>query len=323
MIPYIDLHCDTLTDWIDRGEDRDFYDFPEKMVDLRRLKEIGAMGQFFAIFFPPKEENARKLSDDDIFAHSVSLFRQMISRHPDVIAPAYRAEDIVKNKKNGKISALLSVEDGRAINGNLNNLDYFYEQGVRCMALTWNFAHINVPNCFGYPNSPDFQHFGLTSFGKEAVGYMQELGMLVDVSHLSDQGFWDVAECTSKPFIASHSNCREICQLLRNLSDDMIRVLADRGGVTGLNFCPDLTIKGAAHCSADDLAKHVYHLFQVGGEDCIALGTDFDGIGGTVEIDSPTKMPLLFHALPKLGFTQRQLDKFAYGNVMRVLKETL
>jgi membrane dipeptidase len=191
------------------------------------------------------------------------------------------------------------------------------------MALTRNFAHINIPNCFGYPNSPDFQHQGLTAFGKEAVIHMQELGMLVDVSHLSDQGFWDVADCTSKPFIASHSNCREVCGLLRNLDDDMIRTLANRGGIAGLNFCPDLTIKNATHCNADDLAKHVCHLLQVGGEDCIALGTDFDGIGGTVEVDSPTKMPLLFHALKKQGLTERQLDKFAWGNAMRVLKETL
>lgn len=323
MIPYLDLHCDTLTDWIDRGEDRDFFNFPEKMVDLKRLKEIGAMGQFFAIFFPPQEENTKNLTDDVIFSHSLELFQQMMNRYPELITPAYHAEDILKNQKAGKISALLSIEDGRAVSGDLQKLNFFYQHGVRCMSLTWNFGHINIPNCFGFPNSPEFQHLGLTPFGREAVAYMQEIGMLVDVSHLSDQGFWDVANFTTKPFLASHSNCREVCNLLRNLNDAMIRTLADRGGVVGLNFCPDLTVAGAMHCSADDLAKHVWHLFQTGGEDCIALGTDFDGIGGTVEVDSPIRMPLLFDALTKLGLTQRQLDKFAFQNVLRVLQDTL
>ena len=323
MIPYIDLHCDTLTDWIDRGEDRDLYDFPEKMADLKRLKEIGAMGQFFAIFFPPEEENTRCLTDDYIFSHSVELFHRMAARYPEIVAPAYSWEDLMQNHQNGKLSAFLSIEDGRAVAGDMTRLDSFYEMGVRCMALTWNFGPINVPNCFGYPNGPQYRDYGLTDFGKEAVAHMQELGMLVDVSHLSDRGFLDVADCTRKPFIASHSNCRSVCGHLRNLDDDMIRILADRGGVAGLNFCPDLTVKDSACCSADDLAKHVWHLLQTGGEDCIALGTDFDGIGGTVEVDSPTKMPLLFDALSKCGLTGRQLDKFARGNVMRVLKDTL
>ena len=323
MIPYLDLHCDTLTDWIDRGQTRDLYDLPDKMLDFKRLQQIGAMGEFFAIFFPPQEENGHALTDEQIFSHSHDLYRQCMKQHSDIIAPAHNLAELEQNHAEGKISAFLSIEDSRAVKGDLRQLEYFYAHDVRCMALTWNFGSMNYPNCFGAPNGPALQHVGLTDFGKEAVAYMQDLGILVDVSHLSDRGFWDVAEHTTKPFIASHSNCRSICGILRNLDDDMIRTLSERGGVAGLNFCPDLTVKGAMECSADDLAVHAAHLLNVGGEECMALGTDFDGIGGQVEIDSPEKMPLLEQALRRQGFTNRQLDKLFTLNAKRVIHDAM
>lgn len=319
----IDLHCDTLTDWVDRGEVRGLYDLPDKMLDLKRLHEAGAMAECFAVFFPPREELMRELSDEQIFTESRRILHEAAERHSDIFALARNAEDIRANHAAGKVSGLLTIEDARAVDGRMEQLDYFYEQGVRCMALVWNFENMNYPNSFGAPNSPVFQNTGLTAFGREAVGYMQELGILVDVSHLSDGGFWDVVKYTDRPFVASHSNCRAVCPLLRNLSDEMIRALADRGGVSGVNFCPDLTRLGANHCTAEELAEQVLHFVQVGGEDCVALGTDFDGIGGTVEVDDPTKMELLFDALIRRGMTPRQLDKLAWGNALRVFEDTL
>ena len=152
---------------------------------------------------------------------------------------------------------------------------------------------------------------------------MNRLGMLVDVSHLSDGGFYDVAKVCKGPFVASHSNARAIAPHPRNLTDDMIRVLAEHGGVAGLNLegyflNPDIR---DAHSTVDRMVQHVQHMLQTGGEDLIAIGTDLDGIEGQLEISEPSKMELLFSALQKSGFTQRQLDKFMSGNVLRVLQD--
>lgn len=322
-LPYIDLHCDTLTDWIDRGEILGLNHLPDKMCDLDRLYETGVRAQMFAIFFPPPCHQPRPLTDQEIFDTSWQILQEAARRHSRRFALATSPEQIQVNFAQGKVSGILSIEDGRMVQGKLEQLDWLYQKGVRCMALTWNFGDVNIPNCFGAPNSPEFQQVGLTDFGKEAVGYMQQLGMLVDVSHLSDGGFWDVVSHTDRPFIASHSNCRSLCPLLRNLSDPMIRALADRGGVSGVNFCPDLVKLGATQCSAQELAAHVLHFVQVGGEDCVALGTDFDGIGGQVEVDEPGKMHLLFRALRQQGMTPRQLDKFCYGNALRVFQDAM
>lgn len=224
------------------------------------------------------------------------------------------------NFADGKLSAVFTIEDGRAVQGKMENIKRFYDMGVRAMTLTWNFE-----NCFGAPNSKDpaIMNKGLTDFGKEAIVYMQELGMLVDVSHLSDGGFYDVANICKKPFVATHSNARALCPHQRNLKDDMIRLLGNAGGVTGLNFGPeflneDITCKDS---TAKLMAKHARHIANLGGVDCVAVGSDFDGIEGNLEISSPAKMELLADALKAEGFTAAEVDKIANGNVLRVMDE--
>ena len=162
----------------------------------------------------------------------------------------------------------------------------------------------------------------LKPFGRDAIRRMAELGMLVDVSHLSDGGFWDVADILRTPFIASHSNCRALCPHPRNLTDEMLRTLADRGGVAGLNFCPDfLTPQSESTISA--MLAHLRHMIRVGGIECVALGTDFDGIHGPLEIPDASRMSLLFDAMERDGFTTDQMERFAWGNAARVIKDTL
>ena len=167
---------------------------------------------------------------------------------------------------------------------------------------------------------------GLTDFGIEAVREMNRIGMIIDVSHLSDGGFYDVAKHSSKPFIASHSNCRELVKHPRNMTDDMIKVLADKGGVAGVNFVPYFTdmstnIMENTKTTVDMLAEHILHFINIGGEDCVGIGTDFDGMEGNLEIDNPLKMYLLFDALENKGVTPRQIDKIASGNVLRVIQD--
>ena len=346
---YIDLHCDTLLHGYSRRRN-EIYACEDTMLDVKRLRKAGAKAQFFAIFFPPKEPPKHLPHDREasggtnsspekkagkphfrppVIADDLEFFKQAreilistIAQHPDELAFAGDLSEMEKNFAEGKLSAFLTLEDGRAVEGSLERLRWFYGQGVRLITLTWNF-----PNCFGNPNSGDEEKMklGLTQFGQEAVREMNRLGMLVDVSHLSDGGFWDVARISKKPFVASHSNCRALTDHPRNLTDEMIRALAEHGGVAGLNFAPEFVAgDGQGRISSvERLCLHAQHLLKTGGEDVVAIGTDFDGIEGTLEIGEPTQMYRLFEKLKMYGFTERQIEKAAYRNVERVIRDTL
>jgi membrane dipeptidase len=162
---------------------------------------------------------------------------------------------------------------------------------------------------------------GLTAFGIEVVKRMEQLGMIVDVSHLSDKGFWDVFNNTTKPFIASHSNSRNVCNHVRNLTDDMIKALSSRGGVVGLNFCTNFINEEASVTYVDDIVKHALHIIDVGGIECLALGTDFDGIGRTTEIDNASEMYKLYEEFKNVGLSDNDIEKIFYKNFLRVFKE--
>jgi membrane dipeptidase len=321
------MHCDSLLKGID---DHQLYDRPGNMLDVSRMILAGQGAQFFAVFFPPKPSDDVRppagvrpmpLSDDALFERARSLLLDTAAAYSSVLRMVYNAGDIRENMRAGLISALLTVEDGRAVNGDMARLGWFFNAGVRVMGLTWN-----APNCFGHPNSPDpgAMALGLTEFGREAIHEMNTLGILIDVSHLSDGGFTDVAALSKKPFAATHSNCRALCGHPRNLTDGMIRMLASAGGVAGVNFMPGfLTSDGGRESRVEDICRHVLHFINTGGEDCVALGTDFDGIDGAFEIGQPTEMSKLFDALEQRGLSERQLEKFAFSNVLRVLSDAL
>lgn len=322
---YIDLHCDTLM-MAFYGKKDDLYQLDRTMVDVCRLKEGKCLAQFFAMFMlPPRMlERLGDAYPGDLgyidFCRKTLL--STIEKHPEDMALALSAADLERNAAQGKVSAFLTFEDGRAVEGSMEKLERFYDMGVRLISLTWNQS-----NCFGHPNSADpaAMALGLTDFGKDAVARMNELGMLVDVSHLSDGGFWDVVNVTKKPFVASHSNCRAIAPHQRNLTDEMIRALADKGGVAGLNFCPQF-LNRDVECKVErveDIVRNARYMADKGGVDCVALGTDFDGIHGELEVGSPTQMHLLFDALKKAGFTECEVEKIAWRNALRVIRDTL
>jgi membrane dipeptidase len=164
---------------------------------------------------------------------------------------------------------------------------------------------------------------GLKPFGKEAVRRMNELGILIDVSHLSDGGFSDVAALSAKPFTASHSNCRSLSPHPRNLTDEQIRLLASRGGVIGLNFAPPFLGGDGSDSTAALISAHARRLKKTGGMDCIALGSDFDGIRGNLEISGVEKMPLLFEQLSRDGFTSGEIEQIAWKNALRIFRDVL
>ncbi|WP_026494914.1 dipeptidase [Butyrivibrio sp. WCD3002] len=326
MRAYADMHCDTLMKAFFEGEERLFEG--QGMQSISNMIKAGQLLQFFAVFFIPElDEETKKQagftreipSDDEYYSELKSILYSQVEKHSDSIAIALSAEDVRKNKAAGKASAMLTLEDGRFLNGSLDKLRSVYDDGVRAIGLTWNGE-----NCLGYPNSADksIMEKGLKTFGFEAVEEMNRLGILVDVSHLSDGGFFDVAKTCKKPFIASHSSCRVLTDHQRNLTDEMIKIIASKGGVAGVNFAPEFVNigEGDPKSKAEFIASHVLHMYKVGGEDIIALGTDFDGIHGDIEIKHPEEMDLLFDILSKKGLSSSVLDKFASENVMRVLE---
>ena len=322
--PYIDLHCDTLPRALSQKQET-LFALSDTMTDVKKLREGHCLAQCFAIFLPPLPyvQKADDYPGDEAYIDALHrIFVRTAELHGDIFTRVETAEDLRLLPSSGKLGGILTMEDGRAVQGSFENLKRFYDMGVRILALLWNHA-----NCFGAPNSPDpeIMNTGLTDFGREAVGYMNELGMGVDVSHLSDGGFWDVVRLSKKPFFATHSNCRALNPHPRSMTDEMIRALADKGGVMGINFCPAFLYEDVSREDAgiDGIAAQLRHRINVGGLECAAVGTDFDGIGGKLEIPDASFMPHLFEELERRGFTADELEHIAYRNTARVLNDIL
>lgn len=322
---YIDMHCDTLfLAYIEKK--KTIYQVLEFMLDIERMRKGNCLAQYFAIFMLQEsmwEESLGPFPNDlEYIKDLVNIFQKSMKEHSDLVTPTGTVQELEENAAVGKMSGILSLEDGRAVAGQLDRLEWLYKQGIRMITLTWNYE-----NCFGFPNSVDrvIMEKGLKPFGKEAIVRMNELGMAVDVSHLSDGGFWDVVKLSKKPFVASHSNCRELSPHSRNLTDEMIRALAEKGGVMGLNFAgqflnEDTTSKES---TLSRMILHLKHMVKVGGIETPAIGTDFDGTDGIFDIPDCSKMPLLFETMEKHGFTGEQIEKIAYKNVKRVMGDIM
>ncbi len=232
-----------------------------------------------------------------------------------------------------RLAGILTVEDGGIIGNKMELLDELFADGVRLMTLVWNYN-----NMIGTAAMEKTQDWGLTKFGREVVERMEELGMIVDVSHLSDKGVLDVLDVAKKPFIASHSNARAELDHPRNLSDTLIRQLANRGGVIGLNFCVGFLLPEFSWSKQiglpperayipnqifEALVRHARHISDVGGIDCLSLGSDFDGIPVNTAIPNAAFMTELYDEFRRGGFPPSQIDKVFYGNGLRVLNELL
>lgn len=315
----IDLHCDTF--WqIDMQPEKHLYE-NDLCVDVKKLRAAGSMAQFFACFIYTNPGESNRYAGR--YARALGMIaraKEEFAQNQGTIGLVRTYEELMRRKEAGKIAAFLTIEEGGILEGCMDRLEALYAQGIRLMTLLWNHE-----NCMGYPNSREKSVMakGLKAFGFEVAERMQELGMLIDVSHLSDGGFWDVARHSRKPFVASHSNARALCDHPRNLSDDMIRAIADVGGVAGVNFYPYF-VKKSGVATAGDIADHVWHMIQVGGEDVVAVGTDFDGYDeGELDVEHIGEMGKFYGALEKRGLTQRQIDKICHGNALRVIKEVL
>ncbi len=314
-----DLHCDTVY----RIGDEGLRSIKDSHIDLERMiSSHYALGTFAAFVntgaCPCPWEKCLSL---------LATLRRETERNSDVLAPVLGREDLARNMSEGKVSILYSVEDGGVIGDDISRIDELHSLGVRMMTLTWNYKNALASPAYdcrccapmscscGYNESE-----GLTPLGFEAVRLMNEKRMIIDVSHLSDKGFYDIAEASSAPFIASHSNARSIHHVKRNLTDDMIRIIGERGGLIGLNYYAEF-IGGEG--GFETLARHARRIREKGGIECLALGSDFDGIEYNPFIPDCTAVPLFPEYLERAGFTDGEIDQIMGKNVLRFLSENL
>lgn len=310
---FIDLHCDTIDILLNNPNNCELYK-NNLSVDIEKMKKGNSLAQFFALYINQQKTN----NPLDTCLKMIDKFYLELDKNSSSIALATNYKDLTKNKQKDKISAFLTIEGGEAINGNLYNLRNLYRLGVRLITLTWNF-----PNEIGFPNCKnEYVYRGLTSFGQEVVREMNNLSMLIDVSHLSDKGFYDVARISKKPFIASHSNCRTVTNHPRNLTDEMIKILSQKGGVIGINFEKSFLGENIP-AKVSDMVVHIKHIKKIGGIDVISIGSDFDGVELPSEIDNIGEIDKLASELKKNSFSEEEIEKIFYKNALRVIRDVL
>ena len=315
----VDMHCDTVGKIMDIDKQGDFLD-NLCSVSIPEMKKADSLAQFFACFTYLGDyiDNGGYEKCYEHALDMISFLEKQMSVYSKDIAIARSHQEICENDSKGKLSAIYTIEEGGILNGKIKRLHSLHERGIRLMTLMWNYE-----NSLGHPNSKDMQVMqkGLKPFGIEVVETMGELGMIVDVSHASDGSFWDVMKYARGPVVASHSNCRALCSHPRNLSDEMIKALAEKGGVSGLNLY-GVFLGSPKESRIDEMAEHILHMIQVGGSDFPAIGTDFDGFRGMDRMEIPmlSDMEKLWSYLKKKGLSEGQLEKIWNGNILRVLK---
>ncbi len=307
--PVVDSHCDTLFElWTKGGNLRK----NAYRVSLESLPKQDGYVQFFAAFL----DDETKSPFEDACAMA-EIFHREVKHNTDILQ-IKKAEDFSCAFSEGKVGAILTLENGRALGGSLFNLQYFYELGVRAITLTWNDDNEIAGGVLGSSGG------GLTAFGRDVVREMNRLGMMVDVSHVSEKSFWDVLDCTTLPPMASHSNAKAICSHPRNLTDEQIRALSEAGGVIGLNLYP-VFLNEEGRASLEDCLRHIEHIASVGGENCLGLGSDFDGFSGEPVrgLAGPMEYQNLFCALQENGVSDSFLNKIAHENWINYAKTVI
>lgn len=307
----IDLHCDTIMKLIDYPSNGDLYRNTWK-IDIEKLQKAHSKVQDFALFINLGETN----DPYGRYEAMRNLCTSQIQHYGEHIHHVLSYQDIESVYASGKIGALMSIEEGGVLGGDLDKLKQAYQDGVRLITLTWNY-----PNGLGEPHCGE-QHKKLTPKGVEFVEAMQDLGIIVDCSHLNDAGTEQLGDILDVPFVASHSNAREVTAHTRNLPDHLIKLIANKGGVIGLNFAQSFL--GTSPISRiEDIVKHGLYLINKGGEDVVALGTDFDGIKPDTEIKDTSEMYRLYDAFKEAGLSVEQCEKLFWKNADRLLKEIL
>lgn len=322
-----DLHCDTvwkIREQRKKGAFLEMTSSPFLQLDEEKMQRGNYFAQCFALW-----AHARHGDPYAVYKELLKIYREELQKCVR-LREVRTYGDLLQNREDGKISAILTMEDSAPLGDSLERLKELYDDGVRMICLTWNY-----PNKVGYPNfgryfengepdrkMPDTVN-GLTDFGRELVREMNRLGIVIDVSHLSDAGFYDVISLSDQPIVASHSNARTLCQVARNMTDDMLDRLAENGGVVGMNYAAAFLDAQNGQKTISMVIEHVKHVKRKIGIDHIALGSDFDGIDPNIELENASMMPTLVDTLSSAGLTDDELDKITYQNALRVFRACL
>jgi membrane dipeptidase len=338
----IDTHNDMPSKMIDDGYDADVLHTPgfEKTqgeTDYPRLLASGITGVFMSAYIDPEKWTFRTPDQSweqvQVYLDTIHAF---VNRHPDRLLFATTAEQIRQAKRDGKVAVLIGVEGGHAIENSLDNLRELHRRGVRYMTLTWNNGNEWAGAAAGLNNT---RSGGLTDRGREIVREMNRLGILVDISHVSDSTFYDAVATSAYPVIASHSSARALNRHRRNLSDDQLRAVARNGGVVNVNFYSafidsaflersealagnDAAIRALPRPALSVLLDHFDHVIRVAGIDHVGVGSDFDGVGGLLPqgMDDVTRLPLIAQGLLDRGYSEADVRKVLGGNMLRVME---
>jgi membrane dipeptidase len=311
-----DGHCDTLGEPLARPpRRRDLLERSEQgHLDLPRMREGGINAQIFACF-----PGADRLTACPTTAalQRLEVFYDLMRRAPDQLTLITTADDLAALTPEGPIGGILSLEGVEALDGQLSLLHTFYRLGVRNIGLTWNPRNAAAD---GVGVDSDY---GLTPFGRELMAACNELGIMIDVSHLNAAGVDDVLAISEKPIIASHSNARALCDHPRNLTDAQIRAIAERGGVIGATFVSHFLNPDFRAASLKDVLDHIDHLVQVAGVEHVGIGSDFDGCLPPPELDSGEKYPAITQGLMQRGYDPDAIRKILGENFRRVFLDVL
>lgn len=298
-----------------------------KNFHLDRFKQGEMIGGIFIIWIDPPYDKKPEERAIEIIGHMATE----IMENQDILKIIHNHEDFHLAIKEDKLGVLIGMEGLSAIGENIDLLNTLYLLGLRHASLTWNEENILATGASGNPNR------GLTDSGIEAVKLMENLGIIVDVSHANDKTFWDIYENTDKPFIASHSNCRSLCSVPRNITDEQLKAIAERNGLVGLNSFGQFVHEDKAKQDIEHLANHLDHMVEVMGIDHVGFGFDFfdylnsDTVGsfaegdsyGTIGFEDISKTDNLINLLSKRGYTQKDIEKVSYKNFYRIMREIL
>ena len=310
--PVFDFHCDTALMLL--GDDLNQAGSLRKNnghIDLERAGKLGGYAQCFACFTTDIPELLQGISPIILFERELATIQREVDKNSDLISIAYSAAEIEENRAAGKLSAILTLEGTAGIDYNPALLEDLWAIGFRVSSLGWNEKNpLTGSNVTGG---------GLTDLGREYVKEAQRLGMRIDVSHISDEGFWDIMKITQAPIIATHSNSRAVHNHSRNLTDDMFRAIRETGGVAGYNTCRDFT---GENPNLDTICDHILHFLELDPDGKhIALGGDLDGVETMPDgFEGVQSYPALAQRLLERGLSEENVMDIFWNNAIRVMK---
>lgn len=313
--PVFDFHCDTALRML--GSDLNSAGSLAKNdlhIDLERASKLPGYAQCFACFTTPFMEEHRKVSPIVVFERELATIQREVYLNADKIALAYSPEEIEENCAKGMMSAVLTLEGTAGIGFNPELLEDLFDIGFRVVSLGWNEKN---PLTGSHVTGG-----GMTDLGRAFVKEAQRVGMLVDVSHISDEGFWDVIKVTEGPIIATHSNSRAVWNNSRNLTDDMFRAICETGGVAGYNACDEFTGEDP---TIDTICDHIFHFLDLSSSgEHIALGGDLDGVDKMpAGFEGVQSWPLVSERLLQRGLDEKTVRNIFWNNAIGVMKRAV